>query len=303
MRRLPLLALLAAACNSGFDPQYRVVDLRILAARSEVVGSGSADAAPGDTLRLEALVANPLRRAPLSVRWFVCAPSAPDEIAACRDPELLRDPDALALQPGVVEVAQGEAVTVALPDVAEALNRAIELASRSPTFQCRLYVEVLVVVVAEAEDQRDVAVKEVRLVPLPGSLPTGVESHYTVNFNPAIGEVVRDPLDADRCAGGSPLAPDPFPAGQTVLCGRPAPGAAGPYNECDPSGAPSPVLEFLFWQWYVTDGEFPEFDGIGNAVGESVDFGRPQGAFTIWVILRDGRGGVDWVRRDVVALP
>jgi hypothetical protein len=41
-------------------------------------------------------------------------------------------------------------------------------------------------------------------------------------------------------------------------------------------------------------GEFPEFSGLGNATGSDVEYTRPAGAFTLWVILRDGRGGAGW---------
>jgi len=303
MSRLLLAALLAAAaCNTGFDPQYRVEDLRVLAVRSQVVGSSSADAAPGDTVRLEALVATPppLDRAQLSVRWFACIPTGTTEVPACLDPDFLRDPASLAGRPGVLEIGQGEQVTILVPDVDAAFDEAIALAIRSPTFLCRIYVELPVVAVAELGARRETAVKRVRLVPPAGTAP---QSLYSLNLGPGIGELFRGPLDETTCAGGTPLLSAPFPAGRTVLCGQPSPGSIQTYNECDPDGNATSIQETLSWQWYVTAGEMPEFDGTGNAVGDAVELERDAGPFTIWTILRDGRGGVAWVQRDVAALP
>lgn len=306
MSRLAPLALLLAACSTGFDPQYRVEDLRILAVRSLVPASGSADAAPGETLGLEALVANPLGRSPLSVRWFLCAPPPPGEIPACLDPELLRDPAALAAHPSVVELPPGPATTFTVPsgpEVAAAIALAVDLATRNPSFACRLYVELPVVAVAEAGGERDLAVKRVRIVPSAASLPPALAGAYLTNLNPTVERIYRDPLDRDRCLQGTPLdGGSPFPAGAAVLCGLPA-APGGPYNECGPDGERTEVRELHFWQWYVTGGEFPDFDGIGNATGDAVDYERPPGAFTLWSILRDGRGGVDWVRLDLPAVP
>lgn len=306
MRRLAPLALLLAACSTDFAPQYRVEDLRILAVRSLVPASGSADAAPGETLGLEALVANPAGRSPLSVRWFLCLPPPPGEIPACLDPDLLGDPAALAAHPSVVELPSGLATTFTVPDgpeVQAAVALAVDLATRNPSFACRLYVELPVVAVAEAEAERDVAVKRVRIVPPAGSLPPALAGKYLTNLNPSVERIYRDPVDEDLCLQGTPLAGgSPFPADAAVLCGLPtAPG--GPYNQCAANGDATEVREFHFWQWYVTAGEFPDFDGIGNAVGDSVDFERPPGAFTLWAILRDGRGGVDWRQLDFAAPP
>jgi hypothetical protein len=90
--------------------------------------------------------------------------------------------------------------------------------------------------------------------------------------------------------------------GETVLCASTIP-PFQEFNVCGPTGERELVGEDLSWQWYSTGGEFPEFDGIGNATGGSVDFVRPAEPFTIWAILRDGRGGEDWLERIISAAP
>jgi hypothetical protein len=78
---------------------------------------------------------------------------------------------------------------------------------------------------------------------------------------------------------------------------------------CGPDGPLRPPPEepdepeSLSWQWYVTDGEFLDVGPVGNATGGTIEFRRPPGPFTIWGILRDGRGGEAWVRRDIAGLP
>lgn len=310
MSRLAAPALLLAlACNTGFEPQYRVRDLRILGVRAQVVGSSSADASPDDTLQLEALVANPLGRAGLAVRWFVCAPPDGASVPPCLEPELLGDPDRLAAAAGVFELPRGtgtgerppELSLASLPPEARqgletALQAARDLAAAQPTYQCRLYVEVPLVVVAAAEGRREVAVKRVRLVPPP---PWGA---YAPNANPAVEDVERAPQNPDACLGGASLGPAGFPAGRTVLCG--VGDAPGSYSVCGPDGPEATAYEHQSWQWFTDHGTFPEFDdGVGNATGKHVDFDRPAGEFTLWVVLRDGRGGESWWTARVEAAP
>ncbi len=328
MRRLVPLALLAlAACIDDLDPQYRVSDLRLMAVRAEVEGSDWADAVPGDTLRLEALVANPLGRAPLSVTWYACVPGGTDAASACLDEQLLRDPAALAAAPGVLPLGAGAcaaagagatcALSYAIParrsaseggseaeQLVDAAMDAVEgLAADEPTYQCRLYAEIPVVAVAEAEGLREVAVKRVRLTPDPATLDPALDGDYVRNAHPAIGSL-HGAASEDACLAGPALATASFPPARTFLCGDVVPGhGAQPFNVCEPDGSPTlpQPAESLAWQWYATAGEFPEVDGVGNATGSAPEFERPAGAFTLWVILRDGRGGEDWLTLAVDA--
>lgn len=311
MRRLVAPALLLAlACDTGFEPQYRVADLRILAVRVQVSGSTAADASPDDSVELEALVANPLGRTGLRVRWYVCAPDAPGALPPCLDPAFLRDPASL-VGAGAVEIPAGPGTGERPPPIplsslpraafSAALDAARALAAEEPTYQCRVYAEIPLVVVAEAEGRREAALKRARLVPRPADVAPPIDG-YVVNLNPSIEDAFRSPTDEDACAGGTSLASGAFPGGRTVLCGRSD--APGPFNVCGPTGLRTPIQETYAWQWYVTGGEFPELDGgVGNATGDAVKFDRPKGAFTLWVILRDGRGGEAWKAFDVPALP
>ena len=308
MRRLASPALLLAlACNTGFAPQYRVTDLRILAVRAEVVPAQpgavtAADPTLDDTVLLKALVANPLGHADLRVRWFACAPGASGALPPCVDPEVLRDPSSLAAAgafelPGPPPPETGEqlpplALSTLPQPVREALQRALDaasaLAQAQPAYRCRVYVELPLVVIAQAGGRQEVAVKRVRLVPNPPA------PNYPANRNP----VVRDASSApdDTCVGATSLS---LPAalragGATTLCAQ----AGDPpesYDVCGPDGPIAPQAKEPFaWQWYVTAGEFPDVGGLGNAEGSDLVFVPPPARFTLWLLLRDGRGGVDW---------
>lgn len=300
--RSPLAALLLlAACNTGFDPQYRVLDVRVLAVRSGVTAGSSADVAPGETLVLRALVANPKARPGLGVTWFGCLPAADESLSPCADPDYLVDPARLVPltagpSPRVVLLGTGGEVSYAVPALTDAMAFVVATAKARPTFECRLYAELVVVAVAEAEGVRSVAVKRVRVKP-PAALVTaeGVTDRYALNLNPEALDVRRAPSDEATCAGGTSVATGAFPAGRTVVCGRASGTSTQQFAVCEPAGGIAAASERLDWQWYVTGGEFPEEGGVGNARGVSVDFERPSGPFTLWAIVRDGRGGDDWV--------
>jgi hypothetical protein len=305
-------ALALPACNTGFEPQYRVTDLRILAVRSQVVSSigcttstppsaaPCADATPDDTLALEALVANPRGRTDLLVRWYACAPSATDAPPPCIDDAVLSDPEVLATMPGVIALptsGTGERVTIPLSAIPQAalqagLDFVVSRATSEPTFQCRAFAEVPVVLIATAGGVRDVALKRVRLVPRDTTFA------YRTNANPRIFGLFHG-ANADLCSGdgATSLSAGPVPAGRIAVCG--AHDNEGGYAVCDAAGNASPTVETYGWQWYVTAGEFPDSGGVGNETDDAPDFERPPGPFTLWAILRDGRGGVDWARVDV----
>lgn len=308
-----LLALAgAAACNTGFAPQYRVEDLRILAVRTHVQGSAAADLRPGDTLVLEALVANPTGRAGLAVDWYGCLPAASERLAACEDASLLADPARLASAPGVLSLGSGGppaadpappsfvtsiAVSVAAtPELLEGTRFVADRARSDPNYRCKLWAELPVVAVARADGRELVAVKRVRVWPTDAQLSaagfTPAQELENLNLNPAITGVVRAPADRDACTGGAAVDAGPFPAGETVVCG--ASDAGQRFDVCRPGEPVTEDAEEMSWQWYVTAGEFPEFDGIGNADERDVDFVRPGGAFMLWAIVRDERGGVAW---------
>jgi hypothetical protein len=318
MKLLPVAALVLCACNSVFDPQYLVTDLRVLAIRAQVQGSTLADGSPGQTLTIDALVANPVKRAGVTVTWYACLPADNESLPPCADPAFLADPARLASDPDVIPLGACEpsqadgvcGVTVPLPNVedapalADALAFMLNIALNEPAYQCRLYAEMPVVAVLEAEGYRDVALKRVRITPDPADLVgTVLEGAYAPNQNPTAIDVVRAPTDtrSSGCVGGIAIDADhTFPAGETVLCATASSDSVEKFNVCGPNGERTETPETLSWQWFATGGEFPDFGGgIGNVTGHAVDFVRPPGPFRFWAVVRDGRGGESWLQRYV----
>ncbi len=305
-RVLPLLALALAACNTGFDPQYRVRDLRILDIRSVAQGSNSADVLPGDTLVLSALVVNPLSRPGLTVDWLVCLPQASQAVSPCLDADYLQDPSRLAAAvgtiPGVVALDPENPATYVVPSspgpLDAALGFVVGLAEQNSTYECRLFTELVAVAVVTAGGRQEIAYKRIPLRPPPSLLVgSGVTDRYVPNLNPTVGDVRLNPSDETNCTGGATVPPtsSPFPSGEVVLCALGGNGSAQSVNLCEPDGSTTQAAESIDWQWYVTDGDFPDDNGgVGDARGGHVKFQRPSSAFTLWTVVRDGRGGTDW---------
>ena len=325
MRRfLPLLAAALAACNTGFQPQYRVEDLRILDVSSHALGSSSADVSPGDTLALAALVANPQGRPGLAVEWVACLPQASQAVPPCLDQGYLQDPALLVsgagTLPGVVSLGAGLNVdwpVPSSPEVLAALEFVVGLAQQNATYACRLYAELVVVAIATAGDRQEVAYKRIPLLPPtawgsppgpvctpgPGAAVCAPHDWYVLNLNPSVADVRLNPTDEDACTGGTSVAPAAFPSGEVVLCGVAGNGSSQAFNLCNPDGSTTSAFESLDWQWYATDGEFPDAGtGVGDSRGGHVKFQRPSGAFTLWTIVRDGRGGTEWASYAVTSM-
>ncbi len=343
MRRLLAPALLAlAACNTGFQPQYLVTDLRILAVRAEVVGTGFADADVGDTLRLTALVVNPQARPGLAAVWRACVPQPGQLISPCLDPAVLRDASTLDGKPGVIRLDQvgtpspdGRSIDVPLTGaLGTAVGQAFDalVAQATPANACSLFLELPVVVQVDVAGRREVALKNVRLTPASRETSPPLDL-YVRNVNPVIATLEADPSDEADCFGGVILlepcpsgacgtgatctagadgtaaqclpAPGDLPGGTRVMCAGQE-GAPQQFDQCSESSggtATGGVLEEKQnWQWYATAGSFPDAMGVGNVTDDHPKFERPPGAFTLWVVLRDGRGGEGWIRRDFAAL-
>lgn len=332
--RLALAATLAAllSCGAHFAPQYLVQDLRILAARAEVKGAvGSlADGDAGDTLVLSALVANPQGLAPLRVAWKACFPVPGQAVPPCLDPAYLRDPAALESAPGLVDLGEGLSIEVAVPaGLAPYLAAMVARAQSEPAYACTLYAEIPVLAVATAGASRQMAVKRVRLTPWREIAGTPLQDAYVPNRNPALAEVRASPSSSTDCVGGTaairPCAADadcggvaclpgaggaagacddPLPADEVTLCTVPAPGSAQTCFECNADGSRIQREENLTYQWYTTAGTFGSRDpnagaGSGNQTGDRATFFPPTGPATLWVIVRDGRGGIGWLQRDL----
>ncbi|HEU4384394.1 MAG TPA: hypothetical protein VFR85_12975 [Anaeromyxobacteraceae bacterium] len=324
--------LFVAGCSEEFAPQYLVTDLRVLAIRAQVIGgvpASLADADAGDTLRLEALLANPEGLSPVDVRWKTCLPAEGQTVPPCLDATYLADPARLDGAPGVLDLGSGPTVDVPVPpELAPALAALVERAVAEPAYACTLYLQVPVVAIATAGQRQRVALKSARLTPYREVAGTPLEGAYPPNLNPSLVAVTAGPSSGEACDAGAPAAracqtaadcggvaclpdpaggpgqcDDPRPSAGAFLCALHAADAVQPISQCRPDGSRLPLAEELDYQWYVTGGSFDgpavePVSGTGNVTDRSVSFWAPPGPYTMWVIVRDGRGGSGWLRRD-----
>jgi hypothetical protein len=337
VRRAALAVTLAAlaaltACDAAFTPQFRVDGLRLLSIRAEVADTAPptrADVDLGEVLRLSAIVAAPAGAPDLRVEWFACVPRAGETVPPCLDPSALRDLAAFAATPGVLRLGEGTSIEVPVPaELQPAVDALVARAEERPEFACTLYVEVPVVAVASAGGVVRTAVKPARVAPR-ATVDPALAAAYVPNLNPRIAAVASDPADEGGCTGGvaldrpcasdadcagsacrpvasgpgveGPVCDDPLPRRPQRLCASPERASSQTLFQCEPGGTRFAVVEELRWQWYVTGGTLDTGDGgidVGNATDRTLTFTPPDGPFTLWLILRDGRGGEDWIRRD-----
>lgn len=303
----PLLSLLAA-CNLDAPKQYLLPDLRILAIRASAGGGPLSDADIDEPVILDALIVNPLGRTGLTLDWYACPPSTPAAISPCLDPEILRDPAAISTVLAAYHFAGGGppgpatfSLTLTPEQEDAAIQALIAQATATPGLQCQLYFELPILAVVSDGEVTELAVKYVRIAPSAAraAFPDSPEA-YVPNRNPAIEALEANPTDEDGCTGGTVLA-DPLPAGELTVCARPTAESRQTYSRCTDDGPPPApdTVEELSWQWYVSAGEIAQGGFDGNATGNPIDLKPPDAPFTLWTIVRDGRGGAAWTATDL----
>jgi hypothetical protein len=321
-RALSLLAssVALAGCVSGFDRNDQVVDsLRILGI-SQHVDNGDgldwADADVGDTVRLSALVANPGGLSTVTVTWLACLPPPNGLTQPCTDPEFLRDPATViplandTANTGVVLLGQGTDLDYVVPDeVAPLLDMQLMNADAHPNAQCALYKQIPLLVVAQDSSNGAVfaAEKNLRLSPWKTIAAANDPNYmyYVRNANPAIGAINLNPSSLGLC-DGQPLQPgDTFPQGPQTVCVIVT--NAQTYYTCTLDGPDlaNPVPEEPAVTWYMTGGGSlsslsPPSDGSMTSLASRTYtiFTRPQGPFTLYGVVRDGRDGANWIAQD-----
>lgn len=325
MRRPGALLVVAVAgllgCVSGFDRNDQIVDsLRILAVGAHVddttgLHSDWADADVGDTVHLQALVANPGGLSTVTVTWLACLP-IPGQSQPCTDPAYLRDPTTiipLAQDPstGVVLLGEGVAIDYTVPTELQPLRDALlARADANVNAECALYMQIPLLVIAQDASSGAVfpAVKNIRLSPWKDQAGNPRYAYYIRNLNPTI-QGFNIPASETSC-DGQPLATgETFPDGPQTLCLALAPaqsyytcGLDGPQID-HPDDAPN-VPEQPDAIWYMTGGTLSAYPAPTNGSGGSLAsrtytrFTRPAGPFTIYGVVRDHRDGVTWIAQD-----
>lgn len=336
---LPLmLAPMLAACLEDLPSPSVVDDLRVLAVKAE-----PAEASPGDSVALEALVVDPLAR-PVRYAWYACvvveqgqgffgggsetSSSGGDGTPLSTDPyggscqRRFEAGERFAQSLGSAPTA-----TLAIPadflSDDEALRTAYDLPEDlvipelvKQSFLGVAGVNYTVSLVVEVDGRRIETQKRVN-VSLPSSLPDNAP-----NTNPdALAFHV-----ARAGEGGTPPTQGPIPEDGRCLSEATPPIVAGQRYTLTPLNVPDPqpkyvvllagtttdqpfdiqtVDETLFYSWFSTAGSLKK--PISKAPGQPFNEWRldpdDAGSTDLWIVVRDGRGGTAWCHQPVTVLP
>jgi hypothetical protein len=267
------------SCSGELSPQSLVERFRILAVRADVP-----EPSPGDTVTLDALVADPdgAGRA-VSYLWVACV------LGPSRDPQACADPSG----GGIIGV--GFAATFSF--VAPALAGGETAAQVLLTFSgCAGGTFTL---------------------PMDGGTPSGtpecaggdaataykrvvVSTATERNHNPSLATLSLDgeswvegpAVTRTACVEGSTCTP--LEVGATL-----GPGSAENWTEIV-FGSPQVRTEEVFVSWFATGGSFERIRSGGE--DPKVKFTPPKepGTLDFWFVVHDGRGGTDWTSRQMV---
>jgi hypothetical protein len=300
---LMLLALAAAACTPEDFPTETLVDrLRMLGVKST-----PADLAPGETARLQPLVVDPTRAGqPTTTFWIGCDPDPLNlNRSACSDPAVVNDPsrlgDMMSLPPGVKFIGlNGQALYSAPRGLFDALA-ADDSARVTGTSGQVLTISIAedVSPTASMEELRAVfaRVQQKEVKSLISLFRVRISEDPERNTNPRVTQLSVDDV--------------PWPAGARVMV-KPAQqvrlDVEGPDEIFEPFTAQTPNgaaarTERVLIAWYSTSGRFTE-ERTALREGVKTKFTAPGGTSfdpvperrtgTLWVVLRDTRGGLDW---------
>lgn len=286
-----------AACGAPFDPGSRVTTERLLA-----VAADAPYARPGDTVKLQALAFDPAGR-PTTFGWAFCVNPALSTPLGCLA-ELAAQAERTHVPPTIV-VSPDPTFTLTVPGDA--------LSSLPPGGRPSASIGVLTIACPGV----------LTLTPsygLPYTCEAGgraLDTHEAilgmkrifvrakdVNANPAIAEVTWDGArwpegevkDVSACAEHTNIYEDCDGEAHQIA----AVAAAG-VREVGTDENGTAFAEQVIVQYYATEGIF-EHDvktATAPATGWKARDDARGKAVTLWLVLRDDRGGVSWATRHI----
>ncbi len=304
---VPLLLVLAVACEPTLDNTDSIVSTsRVIAVRAD-----PAEAAPKTSVAYTALVVDStgtLSEAPLD--W-----------AFCNEPKPLSElepvsPDCLAMTgPLLQEIGDGTAVSAAIPDTAcqtfgpdvaapmmgQPSARPVDPDSTGGYYQAlRLALGGTSSVAYTLAQSR----LSCGIAGASSSQIAQFSMQYLPNTNPAIDWLAIDGAPPETVAAGAHVTLHAAWAdctGATMSCT-----GSEPYVVFDlASRTISPGREALAVAWFATAGSF-DVDHTGRSSTDATTFSEngwtaplQSGSVTLWVVLRDDRGGIGWQQFSV----
>ncbi len=285
------LVLFLLACNPTFsDRPSLITGPRVLA-----VQGSPAEARPGDTVAYQVLVAAADAN---TAQWNYCnTPKPLDEnnvvAAGCLDPGGPELPP-LGSGPGVSAALPINACQLFGPDPPPPMQGKPPLRPRDPDVSGGYYQPVRIAVGGVTGFGLERI--SCNLASAGTDLAVDFARRYTANQNPTLLDVTP---------------PDPIHAGQKVtLTASWTPDSVETYPVYDLTAqALVDHREAMRVSWFATGGSF-EHDRTGRDEGEMEtstddDWTAPKdaGTVTLWVVLRDSRGGVAWRELTVAVVP
>ena len=274
--RFAAIGLLAglAACAPDFEKQSHLSKLRILAAQAEPAELIIEQGQPPPKTTLTALAVDP-QTGLIQLRWALCTVqgAVPSPTLDC---------------PGTQGIDLFSPFGAARLDFGSPLFKAqYEQLVNSPEAQPLLAQGVPVIIGATASLGAE------RLDALTTVTLRTADPARPINHNPSIATLmIGDQVIAPE--GNTTVA-----AGATIKL-TPIPGEGS--HELTPDGP-----EKLNYSFYGTQGDIQtlrsaDTTSTGEAVDPSVDWIAPKtpGPAQFWVVVRDGRGGVGWIGRQVM---
>jgi hypothetical protein len=280
MRRLALIALAMAACSSdSFEPVSYVDTLRVLAVRAD-----QSWATPGQTVHLDTLVADPTGggRA-VSWAWSTCVNPGSQEVSACRAaaaPFATGGPTIDVTVPATAESTASGIGTVGVLFAACAGTLTLVATATAPV--------TCLDAGGRTNDRGSFMWGEKRLL-----VAGGVR-----NANPTIAEVL---LDGTPWRDGDVRELAPCDQASVSDCDAslrhhlelvPAPGSAETVD-----GQKELLVAFFFVSSGGVADDFARADVRPLATDLATIHTPPGTPATAWLVLRDDRGGVDWLVR------
>jgi len=300
---VPLLTTLLSACGEEWRPGTYVGGMRVLAIRAD-----PPELAPGAVARLSSVVVAP-SAAQKTLIWLACDPD-PSQLdqSECAKYATLEEAadlgDVSSLPEGVKPLGFGTEAVYQAP-----ANLFAQVASDDPRRTRGVLTVVLMMAVAAplpaTPEELQALMEKVRSGEIPSLLSIKrirISEESVHNENPVL-ESVRL---GDEVLTGSGARPTKVRPGQLyTLVGNAAEGSAERFQQLDPFGNLVEKDEPLLVSWFSTAGLFsvtrtPAGDDSQRfIVPQPFDEPPAGGRVTLYAVLRDGRGGVDWLQRGL----
>jgi hypothetical protein len=295
------LVLVQAACGAVFAPASRLTDFRLLAVQAD-----QPYAAPGETVHFQTLVYEPFGRT-VTWAWATCvAPSDPTAVgclsalaqqsAAGQPPRFAVGTDLSSWSTVIPDdvlngVTPSALANVAVGVVTVACPGTLTIGDFGSLANGRLPFTCVDAQSGEAlpDDRYAVSVRHVYVRTVDRNANPGIQG---LQWNDG-GWSESDVVQATAC----PAVSDDFgqcPGSDQAIAVLADPGA----TESGTDQFGSPFTEQVVAQFYSTEGTFQQEARTLDAPSTAWEPGAP-GPTTVWVVLRDNRGGVGWTSRQV----